>query len=110
MSSQRLIRPLAAVLLGLLGGWIGLALGGTVAHEVGPLTTSARAPHLGRRHHPRAARLRRHPARRAGRRLGPDQPARAGGPGPGNHDGRSRAGADDRGIAGPRTSLIWLKL
>ncbi len=42
MSSQRLLRPLAAVLLGLLGGWIGLALGGTVHHEVGPLTTSMR--------------------------------------------------------------------
>ncbi|MGH3333208.1 MAG: metallophosphoesterase family protein [Nocardioidaceae bacterium] len=32
----------AAVLLGLLGGWIGLSLGGTVHHEVGPLTTSMR--------------------------------------------------------------------
>ncbi|MGZ5416440.1 MAG: metallophosphoesterase family protein [Nocardioides sp.] len=42
MSSQQLVRPLAAVLLGLLGGWIGLALGGTVHHEVGPLTTSMR--------------------------------------------------------------------
>ncbi|HET6626984.1 MAG TPA: metallophosphoesterase [Nocardioidaceae bacterium] len=32
----------AAVLLGLLGGWLGLTLGGTVHHEVGPLTTSMR--------------------------------------------------------------------
>jgi predicted phosphodiesterase len=30
------------VLLGLIGGWIGLALGGTVHHEIGPLQTSMR--------------------------------------------------------------------
>jgi predicted MPP superfamily phosphohydrolase len=30
------------VALGLLGGWLGLTLGGTVHHEVGPLTTSMR--------------------------------------------------------------------
>lgn len=38
--SHRLFRPLVAVLLGLVGGWLGLTLGGTVHHEVGPLTTS----------------------------------------------------------------------
>lgn len=32
----------AAVLLGLLGAWLGVLLGGTVHHEVGPLTTSMR--------------------------------------------------------------------
>ena len=32
----------AAVLLGLVGGWLGLTLGGTVHHEVGPLSTSMR--------------------------------------------------------------------
>ena len=45
MSSHRLprlLRPLVAVLLGLVGGWLGLTLGGTVHHEVGPLTTSMR--------------------------------------------------------------------
>jgi hypothetical protein len=31
-----------AVLLGLVGGWLGLCLGGTVHHEIGPLTTSMR--------------------------------------------------------------------
>ncbi|MGH8963895.1 MAG: hypothetical protein ACRDXB_00995 [Actinomycetes bacterium] len=31
-----------AACLGLVGGWIGLALGGTVYHEIGPLTTSMR--------------------------------------------------------------------
>lgn len=31
-----------AVFLGLLGGWLGLLLGGTVHHEVGPLTTTMR--------------------------------------------------------------------
>jgi predicted phosphodiesterase len=36
----RLLRLAAAVVLGLLGGWLGLALGGTVHHDVGPLTTS----------------------------------------------------------------------
>ncbi len=37
------LRPIAlAVLLGLAGGWLGLMLGGTVHHEVGPLTTSMR--------------------------------------------------------------------
>lgn len=44
-SSQRpprVLRLAAAVLLGLLGGWLGLTLGGTVHHEVGPLTTSMR--------------------------------------------------------------------
>lgn len=35
-----LLRVGAAVLLGLLGGWLGMALGGTVHHEVGPLDTS----------------------------------------------------------------------
>jgi predicted MPP superfamily phosphohydrolase len=30
------------MLLGLVGGWLGLTLGGTVHHEVGPLTTSMR--------------------------------------------------------------------
>ncbi len=38
----RLVRPTLAVLLGLVGAWLGLALGGTVHHEVGPLTTSMR--------------------------------------------------------------------
>jgi predicted phosphodiesterase len=33
---------LLAAVLGLVGGWLGLALGGTVHHEVGPLTTSMR--------------------------------------------------------------------
>lgn len=45
ISSQlrpRVLRLAAAVLLGLLGGWLGLTLGGTVHHEVGPLTTSMR--------------------------------------------------------------------
>ena len=37
---NRILRLAAAVLLGLLGGWLGLTLGGTVHHEVGPLTTS----------------------------------------------------------------------
>ncbi|MGZ4426462.1 MAG: metallophosphoesterase family protein [Nocardioidaceae bacterium] len=32
----------AAVVLGLLGAWLGLTLGGTVHHEVGPLDTSMR--------------------------------------------------------------------
>ncbi|HEY0774782.1 MAG TPA: metallophosphoesterase, partial [Nocardioidaceae bacterium] len=40
--AARLGRVGAAVLLGLLGGWLGLSLGGTVHHEVGPLTTSMR--------------------------------------------------------------------
>lgn len=40
--THRLLRPLVAVLLGLVGGWLGLTLGGTVHHEVGPLTTSMR--------------------------------------------------------------------
>lgn len=31
-----------AVVLGLVGGWLGLTLGGTVHHEVGPLDTSMR--------------------------------------------------------------------
>jgi len=38
----RLRRVGAALLLGLVGGWLGLMLGGTVHHEVGPLTTSMR--------------------------------------------------------------------
>jgi predicted phosphodiesterase len=39
---------LAAVLLGLVGGWVGLALGGTVHHEIGPLSTSMEVlPSLG---------------------------------------------------------------
>lgn len=40
--AQRLRTVAAAVLLGLLGGWLGVMLGGTVHHEVGPLTTSMR--------------------------------------------------------------------
>ncbi|GAB2759436.1 metallophosphoesterase family protein [Nocardioides pakistanensis] len=40
--SPSLRRASAAVLLGLLGGWLGLMLGGTVHHEVGPLTTTMR--------------------------------------------------------------------
>ena len=40
------LRPVARLLLlitlGLLGGWLGLTVGGTVHHEVGPLTTSMR--------------------------------------------------------------------
>ncbi|MGZ6745032.1 MAG: metallophosphoesterase family protein [Nocardioides sp.] len=37
------LAPVAlAVVLGLAGGWIGLTLGGTVHHEVGPLDTSMR--------------------------------------------------------------------
>lgn len=44
----RAVRLLAAVLLGLAGAWLGLALGGTVHHEIGPLTTSMRVhPHWG---------------------------------------------------------------
>ncbi len=43
-ASRLRMRPLArvsaAVVLGLIGGWMGLALGGTVYHEVGPLETS----------------------------------------------------------------------
>lgn len=42
LSPPSLRRAAAAVLLGLLGGWLGLALGGTVHHEVGPLATSMR--------------------------------------------------------------------
>ncbi|HLN77159.1 MAG TPA: metallophosphoesterase [Nocardioidaceae bacterium] len=38
--AHRFGRIAAAVMLGLLGGWIGLMLGGTVHHEIGPLTTS----------------------------------------------------------------------
>lgn len=40
--SRRALRLGVAVLLGLVGGWLGLTLGGTVHHEVGPLTTSMR--------------------------------------------------------------------
>ena len=37
------LAPVAlAVVLGLAGGWLGLALGGTVHHEIGPLDTSMR--------------------------------------------------------------------
>jgi hypothetical protein len=39
---RRLRLAVAAVILGLAGGWLGLTLGGTVHHEVGPLTTSMR--------------------------------------------------------------------
>jgi predicted phosphodiesterase len=38
----RVLPLLLAAVLGLVGGWLGLALGGTVHHEVGPLTTSMR--------------------------------------------------------------------
>ncbi len=40
--TRRARRICAAILLGLVGGWLGLTLGGTVHHEVGPLTTSMR--------------------------------------------------------------------
>jgi predicted phosphodiesterase len=39
---RRSARLLLAVALGLLGGYLGLTLAGTVHHEVGPLTTSMR--------------------------------------------------------------------
>ncbi len=38
----RLLRFGAAMMLGLIGAWLGLTLGGTVHHEVGPLATSMR--------------------------------------------------------------------
>ena len=38
----RAARVLAALLLGLVGGWLGLTVAGTVHHEVGPLNTSMR--------------------------------------------------------------------
>ncbi|HEX4977993.1 MAG TPA: metallophosphoesterase, partial [Nocardioides sp.] len=38
----RAVRLLAALALGLVGGWLGLTVAGTVHHEVGPLTTSMR--------------------------------------------------------------------
>ena len=38
----RAARLLAALLLGLAGGWLGLTVAGTVHHEVGPLNTSMR--------------------------------------------------------------------
>ena len=41
--TQMLLRLGAAVVLGLLGSWLGLTLGGTVHHEVGPLDTSMQA-------------------------------------------------------------------
>jgi predicted phosphodiesterase len=41
-AGSRTVRILVAAALGLLGGWLGLTLGGTVHHEVGPLTTSMR--------------------------------------------------------------------
>ena len=40
--ARRLAPTALAIVLGLLGGWLGLALGGTVHHEVGPLDTSMR--------------------------------------------------------------------
>jgi predicted phosphodiesterase len=40
--ARRLRAAAAAVVLGLAGGWLGLMLGGTVHHEVGPLATSMR--------------------------------------------------------------------
>ncbi|HSE55281.1 MAG TPA: metallophosphoesterase [Nocardioidaceae bacterium] len=39
---RRLLHGVPVVVLGLLGGWLGLTLGGTVHHEVGPLATSMR--------------------------------------------------------------------
>ncbi|MGA9749149.1 MAG: metallophosphoesterase [Nocardioides sp.] len=39
-SFRTLARPLAAVVLGLVGGWLGLTVAGAAHHEVGPLTTS----------------------------------------------------------------------
>jgi Calcineurin-like phosphoesterase len=41
-AGARVGRWALAVVLGLVGGWLGLTLGGTVHHEVGPLTTSMR--------------------------------------------------------------------
>ncbi|MGN6575949.1 MAG: metallophosphoesterase family protein [Nocardioides sp.] len=41
-AGSRTLRLVVAVVLGLVGGWLGLILGGTVHHEVGPLTTSMR--------------------------------------------------------------------
>jgi predicted phosphodiesterase len=41
-TTRRVATAAAAVVLGLVGGWLGLVLGGTVHHEVGPLTTSMR--------------------------------------------------------------------
>src|SRR5680860_149271 len=40
--TRRLQRIGVAVVLGILGGWLGLTLGGTVHHEIGPLATSMR--------------------------------------------------------------------
>ncbi len=39
-SFRTLARLVAAVLLGLVGGWVGLTVAGPAHHEVGPLTTS----------------------------------------------------------------------
>ena len=36
------VRLLLVIVLALVGGWLGLTVGGTVHHEVGPLTTSMR--------------------------------------------------------------------
>lgn len=41
-SKPTLLRLGAAILLGLAGAWLGLTLGGTVHHEVGPLETTMR--------------------------------------------------------------------
>lgn len=41
-TTGRVARLVAALVLGLTGGWLGLAVAGTVHHEVGPLTTSMR--------------------------------------------------------------------
>jgi predicted phosphodiesterase len=40
--AARAARLLAALVLGLVGGWLGITVAGTVHHEVGPLTTSMR--------------------------------------------------------------------
>ena len=40
--AARATRLLAALVLGLVGGWLGITVAGTVHHEVGPLTTSMR--------------------------------------------------------------------
>jgi predicted phosphodiesterase len=40
--AARVARLLAALVLGLVGGWLGVTVAGTVHHEVGPLNTSMR--------------------------------------------------------------------